>query len=194
MTSKKRVVLITGAESGIGKSTSKIFLDNGYKVICTYLKNNNNKNTKDIEYHRIDITKSKDWENLALYIKKKFKKIDVLVNSAGVRLSGNLETTSMSDWSYHLNNNVTGTFLACKYILPFLKKAFLRKGKIYLQARKVPVTLLLRWYDQSLIDVVSKFPLNLTPALFTKTSIFLNFFLIYRARFSQSLLLVISMR
>ena len=41
MTSKKRVVLITGAESGIGKSTSKIFLDNGYKVICTYLKNNN---------------------------------------------------------------------------------------------------------------------------------------------------------
>ena len=72
--------------------------------------------------------------------------------------------------------------------------AFLRKGKIYLQARKVPVTLLLRWYDQSLIDVVSKFPLNLTPALFTKTSIFLNFFLIYRARFSQSLFLVISMR
>ena len=68
MTSKKRVVLITGAESGIGKSTSKIFLDNGYKVICTYLKNNNNKNTKDIEYHRIDITKNKDWENLALYI------------------------------------------------------------------------------------------------------------------------------
>ena len=100
MTSKKRVVLITGAESGIGKSTSKIFLDNGYKVICTYLKNNNNKNTKDIEYHRIDITKNKDWENLALYIKKKIKKIDVLVNSAGVRLSGNLETTSMSDWSY----------------------------------------------------------------------------------------------
>ena len=69
------------------------------------------------------IVKNKDWENLALYIKKKFKKIDVLVNSAGVRLSGNLETTSMSDWSYHLNNNVTGTFLACKYILPFLKKA-----------------------------------------------------------------------
>ena len=122
MTSKKRVALITGAESGIGKSTSKIFLDNGYKVICTYLKNNNNKNTKDIEYHRIDITKNKDWENLALYIKKKFKKIDVLVNSAGVRLSGNLETTSMSVWSYHLNNNVTGTFLACKYILTFLKK------------------------------------------------------------------------
>ena len=83
MTSKKRVVLITGAESGIGKSTSKIFLDNGYKVICTYLKNNNNKNTKDIEYHRIDITKSKDWENLALYIKKKFKYKHAVVTTNG---------------------------------------------------------------------------------------------------------------
>ena len=28
----------------------------------------------------------------------------------------------MNDWSYHLNNNVTGAFLSCKHILPFLKK------------------------------------------------------------------------
>ena len=60
---------------------------------------------------------------LETYNKDKYKKIDVLVNSAGVRLSGNLETTTMNDWSYHLNNNVTGTFLSCKHILPFLKKA-----------------------------------------------------------------------
>jgi len=46
----------------------------------------------------------------------------VLVNSAGVRLSGNLETTPLNEWTYHFNNNVTGTFLACKYALPLLKK------------------------------------------------------------------------
>ena len=123
LVSKKKIVLITGAESGIGKSTTKVFLDNGYRVIGTCLKNNKNKDIKGIEYYKIDITNNSEWENLTSYIKDKYKKIDVLVNSAGVRLSGNLETTSMNDWSYHLNNNVTGTFLSCKHILPFLKKA-----------------------------------------------------------------------
>ena len=72
---------------------------------------------------RIDITNNNEWRDLASIIRKKYTKIDVLVNSAGVRLSGNLDTTSMNDWSYHFNNNVTGTFLACKYTLPLLKKS-----------------------------------------------------------------------
>ena len=45
LVSKKKIVLITGAESGIGKSTTKVFLDNGYRVIGTCLKNNKNKDT-----------------------------------------------------------------------------------------------------------------------------------------------------
>ena len=97
------------AESGIGKSTSKIFANNGYIVIGTSLKKINNK-IKDIEYYQIDITNNSHWKSLSNTIKKKYGKIDVLVNSAGVRLSGNLETTSMSEWTYHFNNNVTGTF------------------------------------------------------------------------------------
>ena len=123
MTSKKKIVLITGAESGIGKSTSKIFLNNNFRVIGTSLKNNKDKYIKDFDNYQIDITNNTEWRDLASIIRKKYSKIDVLVNSAGVRLSGNLETTSMNDWSYHFNNNVTGTFLACKYILPLLKKS-----------------------------------------------------------------------
>jgi len=123
LTSKKKIVLITGAESGIGKSTSKIFLNNNFRVIGTSLKNNKDKYIKDFDNYQIDITNNNEWRDLASIIRKKYTKIDVLVNSAGVRLSGNLETTSMNDWSYHFNNNVTGTFLACKYTLPLLKKS-----------------------------------------------------------------------
>ena len=123
MTFKKKIVLITGAESGIGKSTSKIFLNNNFRVIGTSLKNNKDKYIKDFDNYQIDITNNTEWRELASIIRKKYSKIDVLVNSAGVRLSGNLETTSMNDWSYHFNNNVTGTFLACKYTLPLLKKS-----------------------------------------------------------------------
>ena len=123
MTSKKKIVLITGAESGIGKSTSKIFLNNNFRVIGTSLKKNKDKHIKGFDNYQIDITNNTEWKDLASIIRKKYSKIDVLVNSAGVRLSGNLETTSMNDWSYHFNNNVLGTFLACKYILPLLKKS-----------------------------------------------------------------------
>ena len=120
---KNKIALITGAESGIGKSTAKIFVDNGYQVIGTCLKNNKKKDTRNMEYYQIDISNHLEWKKLFSHISKKYKKINVLVNSAGVRLSGNIETTSLSDWTYHLNNNVTGTFLACKYILPLLKKS-----------------------------------------------------------------------
>ena len=123
MTSKKKIVLITGAESGIGKSTSKLFLNNNFRVIGTSLKKSIDKHVKDFENYQIDITNNSEWKDLASIMRKKYSQIDVLVNSAGVRLSGNLETTSMSDWSYHFNNNVTGTFLACKYTLPLLKKS-----------------------------------------------------------------------
>jgi len=120
---KNKIALITGAESGIGKSTAKIFADNGYQVIGTCLKNNKKKDTKDIEYYQIDISNHLEWKKLFSFISKKYKKINVLVNSAGVRLSGNIETTSLSDWNYHMNNNITGTFLACKHIFPLLKKS-----------------------------------------------------------------------
>ena len=60
MISKKKIVLITGAESGIGKSTSKIFVKNGYIVVGTSLKKINNK-IKDIEYYQIDITNNSHW-------------------------------------------------------------------------------------------------------------------------------------
>ena len=61
---KNKIALITGAESGIGKSTAKIFVDNGYQVIGTCLKKNKNKDTKNIEYYQIDISNYLEWKKL----------------------------------------------------------------------------------------------------------------------------------
>ena len=76
MISKNKIALITGAESGIGKSTAKIFADNGYQVIGTCLKKVKNKNIRNIEYYQIDISNYLEWKKLFSHIGKKYKKIN----------------------------------------------------------------------------------------------------------------------
>ena len=57
-------------------------LYDGCKVIGTnYLKKNLN-NKKNLEYYYIDITKEEEWKKLKIYLKKKYKKIDILINNA----------------------------------------------------------------------------------------------------------------
>ena len=68
MTSKKKIVIITGAESGIGKSTSKIFLNNNYRVIGTSLKKNEDKYIKDFDNYQIDITNNTEWRLSLIHI------------------------------------------------------------------------------------------------------------------------------
>ena len=122
MITKKKIVLITGAESGIGKSTSKIFSNNGYEVIGTSLKKINNK-SKDIEYYQIDITNNSEWKNLSKIIKKKHGKIDVLVNSAGVFTYGAIEDTSYEEFKNVWRSNVDSVLLGMKHLLPSLEQA-----------------------------------------------------------------------
>ena len=56
-----------------------MFANNGYRVLGTSLKKINKK-IKDIEYYQIDITNNSHWKSLSNTIKKKYGKIDVLVN------------------------------------------------------------------------------------------------------------------
>ena len=53
---------------------------------------------------------------------KKYKKIDILINSAGVTASGNIENTSSEDWQMINDNNGLNTFLCCKYFSKSMKK------------------------------------------------------------------------
>ena len=127
-----QTAIVTGASRGIGKAIAIFLAKEGAEVIINYSSSLENANKVVSEINsfggkayplQADISNESSVNELIKTVLEKNNKIDVLVNSAGVRLSGGLETTSMNDWSYHFNNNVTGTFLACKYILPLLKKS-----------------------------------------------------------------------
>ena len=89
---KKKVILVTGSSSGIGKEVALLLADKGAKIIITY--NQNKKGGKEVFglcskktkclLLKLDITKEKSIKNVINKIKKKFKKIDILMNNAAV--------------------------------------------------------------------------------------------------------------
>jgi meso-butanediol dehydrogenase/(S,S)-butanediol dehydrogenase/diacetyl reductase len=120
---KNKIALVTGAETGIGQKVLQRMLQEGCKVIGTNFSSKKIINKKNLEYYNIDVTNEEEWKQFKKYLKKKYNKINILINSAGIRVSGTLETTSLELWNHVINTNTTSIFLACKYVLPLLKKA-----------------------------------------------------------------------
>ena len=119
---KNKIALITGAETGIGQKTVQKLLQEGCVVIGTNFSKKKLVNKKNLEFYNIDVTNEEEWRKFKIYLKKKYKKIHILINSAGIRVSGTLETTSLELWNHVINTNTTSIFLSCKYVLPLLKK------------------------------------------------------------------------
>lgn len=121
-----KVVLITGGSSGIGKETVYKFAKNGYDVIFTY--NKSKEMSKIIEkdiissYNvniysiKFDISLENDVKSLANFVKEKTKKIDVLVNNAGIAIDNLFEEKTVEEFKKVIDTNLVGTFSVIKYL------------------------------------------------------------------------------
>ena len=106
-----KVILITGASSGIGRTLLQIMRQYKAKVIGIY----NNTYIDEDDYYKCDIKKEKDIKNLFKIIKKKYHKIDVLVNLAAYYQDNDMYDKSKKEFMDVLEVNLVGTFLMCKY-------------------------------------------------------------------------------
>lgn len=123
---KGKVVIITGASKGIGKATSEILLKKGAFVTLV------GRDTLNLEkdYHQnfnslvisADVTDEKDCQKVVDLTIKKFGKIDVLINCAGIFIGGNLEDISEKQFESIINTNLKGIFLMSSKVIPFMKK------------------------------------------------------------------------
>ena len=118
---KNKIILITGTNAGIGKNIVRLLEKEKCIIIATSRKQNK-KNKKNIFNYDLDVTNENQWRELIHNIKTKFGRLDVLVNNAGIRESGDLQNTSLELWKNIINTNLTSIFLGCKYALPLLKK------------------------------------------------------------------------
>ncbi len=120
----KKVVLITGASSGIGLELSKMFIKKGYVV---YGASRNEFSMEGLNHLKCDVSSSDQCKYVINEIIRREGKIDILINNAGIGTSGSIENTSEEDAKKIFDVNFFGTFFMCKFALPSLRQT---KGRI----------------------------------------------------------------
>ena len=114
-----KVAIVTGGSSGIGKAIVKTYLDHGAKVAIVDVDEETLQETEEeltkskekILLVKADITKVEDVKKAVDETVKKWKKIDVLVNNAGVGTISSLIEMTEEEWDYVLDINLKGMFL-----------------------------------------------------------------------------------
>lgn len=125
---KDKVVIITGASKGIGKATAEILLNEGAKVVVVS-RNINELNkifheTKEDRCLKIgaDITLESDVKKIVNQTIDHFRKIDVLINNAGIFLNQPLERSSVKHIDDILSTNIRSAIIMSRQVIPYMKK------------------------------------------------------------------------
>ncbi len=134
---ENKVAIITGAGSGIGRTTALLFGKEGADLCIIDYKNTDNLDALAEEIRgmgskvlplKVDIRLESDVKMMAEDTVKEFGRVDILVNNAGTVTRKSLESTTEGDLNDMLDTDLKGTFRCLKYLVPYMKK--LKKGKI----------------------------------------------------------------
>ncbi|MFC1748917.1 SDR family NAD(P)-dependent oxidoreductase [Pseudomonadota bacterium] len=115
----KPVVLITGASSGIGKSTAQLFSANGYQVFGT--SRSLQESIDSITMLQLDVTSAESVTNCVQQVIDSAGRIDVLVNNAGIVQVAALEETSIEESSLVYETNYFGAIRVTQAVLPHMR-------------------------------------------------------------------------
>lgn len=126
-----KVVIITGASSGIGLALAKDFAQRKAKVVLAARSYDKlkiiEKELKHFNEHifivQTDVSKESECENLIDKTFGKYGRIDILINNAGISMRALFETTDLSVIKQLMDINFWGTVYCSKYALPFLLKS-----------------------------------------------------------------------
>ncbi|ODV43791.1 MFS transporter [Cupriavidus sp. UYMMa02A] len=127
-----KVVLVTGALSGIGRATAMAFAQTGAKVVVSGRRESlgaelveelKKAGATDAAFVRADAQSEEDWRNLLESIQTRFGRIDIAVNNAGVEgIFSPLDDVSVENYRSVFDTNVLGVVLGMKYQLKAMKQ------------------------------------------------------------------------
>ena len=126
---ESKVILVTGACGQLGRAICDSFKKSGSKVVGLDINVNTNK-VDGVEYFLNDITNKLELIEIFETIITKYKKIDVLINNAGVSTFENFEKRSEEDFDWVMDTNLKGTFLCIQSLVNLFDTHKLKKASI----------------------------------------------------------------
>ena len=134
---ENKVVVVTGASRGLGKALAIAFAKSGARVVANYRTNKEEALKTLNELHKYnaentmicaDVTCDEDVSSMYSSVMKKYGRVDVLVNNAGINSDDYVNLMSKDKWDRVINTNLTGVFLCTRYFSKNMIKN--RSGKI----------------------------------------------------------------
>ena len=127
---KGKVAIITGSTSGMGESAAYLFAKNGAKVIVTGRREKEGKRVADkikksggqAIYIQLDVSNEDNVKAMIQETVKKYGKIDILYNNAGIEAQGLITSASEEEINKVFNINIKGVMYCAKHALPYMKK------------------------------------------------------------------------
>ncbi len=116
-----RIVLITGASSGIGKSMAHYLRDKGLKVYGTSRNARNGDVSEGITMLQMDVTNDASVQSAVDYLISKESRIDVVVNNAGIGMVGSVEDSSPDEMKMQFETNYYGPVRVMQAVMPHMR-------------------------------------------------------------------------
>jgi NADP-dependent 3-hydroxy acid dehydrogenase YdfG len=125
---KQKVVIVTGASSGIGYATALKLSKAGAKVAAgarrveklETLKNEVQKYGGEILVKKIDVTKKEDCDSFINFVTKTWNHIDILINNAGIMPLSFFKNLKVSEWEQMIDVNLKGVLYCTAAVIPYM--------------------------------------------------------------------------
>ena len=126
---QNKVVIITGASSGLGEATARRLAKNGAKLMLAARREDRlqelvsqiEKNGGTAKYQITDVTNRDEVEALAKATQEAYGSIDVLVNNAGLMPLSPLAATKVDEWEKMVDVNIKGVLFAIAAVMPIMQ-------------------------------------------------------------------------
>ncbi|KRG11355.1 MULTISPECIES: SDR family oxidoreductase [Staphylococcus] len=124
---KDKVVVITGASSGIGEETVSLLSENGAKLVLgarrvDRLEKIQQKIGDNVSIQKTDVTKPDEVNALIETAYNDFGRVDVLINNAGLMPQSFLEKNKQDEWNQMIDVNIKGVLYGIGAVLPYMRE------------------------------------------------------------------------
>lgn len=124
-----KTIIVTGGSRGIGAGIVKLLAEENNNIVLNYNKSEENAKKiqnectdlgKNVEIFKADVTKREEVRRLVEFTIQKYKKIDVLINNAGISQSKLFTEVTDEEWRYVIDNNLTSVFYMSQEVVPHM--------------------------------------------------------------------------